>query len=378
MNAIIKRPVKVLHFARMWGSGLSFVVINYYRNIDKSKVMFDIVSDVNNIFEEEITAGGGKCFTAPNYKSVFRFCAFVHGLLKKREYDIVHIHEIGQIIPVLLIAILNGVKVRIIHSHNSNINGKIKKISMPVQRLLFQALGTRFYGCSVPACEFLFGKGTRYKVINNAVDVNKFAFDLNARNRVRKDLNIADNANVIGHCAGVSPAKNHPFLFKVFAEIKNRIPDAILLCVGEGIRTMYIDLARSLGIEKNVIFYGRSDAVYELYSAMDIFLLPSFYEGLALVAIEAQASGLPAIVSTGVAGECLVTDSAMRLDLSDSVKWIDAILNKLSSPDPLRDRNDKKISELITHAGYNIAVEAKKLEELLLRSLNIAPSMAQY
>jgi glycosyltransferase involved in cell wall biosynthesis len=356
--------VKILHIASMQkGSGVASFLMSYFRCIDQSKINFYFLSASNiiNNYDEEIIRLGGTVFTSPYYKhNLFRYILYLNKVMKNESFDVIHCHEFVLSILALIIAKRRGIRARIVHSHSRSIDSMLKRFIVFFSRRLFKIFATDFFACSEEAGIFLFGSACKPIIINNALDVNKFIFNDDARKRVRNALHIADGFRVIGHVGRFSQIKNHVFLIRVFVDVLLKYPNCILLLVGDGEKYQEIkNRAADLKISDKVIFYGLSDNTDELYSAMDVFVFSSLFEGLGIVGIEAQCAGLPVVASKNIPRQMQISDLVSWLDLNEGPdKWADEITRLLSQKNSRQD-----MSNIITDAGYNILAESKRLEQ---------------
>ncbi|GHU02624.1 glycosyl transferase family 1 [Spirochaetia bacterium] len=281
--------------------------------------------------------------------------------MRKEHFDIIHSQEmvIGSILA-FTIAKKMGIRVRIMHSQNNYISNCVKRLIILLSRPFLKKTATDFYACSTEAGNFLFGKKINYEIIHNAIHAERFIYNENLRKDVRTFLNISSDTAVIGHVGRFEEQKNHTFLIKLFYQIMQTKSNVVLLLVGEGEAKRHIqNMVNDLNISNKVIFYGLSDKMSELYSAMDIFVFPSLFEGLGIVGIEAQCSGLPVIASTNISKGMKITDLVTWLSLKDGVDvWKDKTLEILAEKEERRN-----MSSLIADAGYNIITETKKLED---------------
>jgi len=363
------QSIRILQVARMKkGGGVASVLMNYYRNIDRSKVQFDFLDDSNadETFEEEILRLGGKYYKAPNYKrDPLRFVLVIDKIVKK--YDIVHTHELAYNILILFIARINGVSHSHSHSHSHIQDGdyftKMKRLFVKATHPFYR-LATKRFAVSENSGKFLYGKKS-FEKINNAIDVKRFLFSAEKREKVRNKLDLSNDVILVGYIARFEKQKNHVFLIDVFEEIVKLRQNVRLLLVGDG---SGIENIKEVVIRKKVadkvIFYGRADNVNELYSAMDIFAFPSLGEGLGIVGIEAQTAGLHVVASKNITIEMQVSDLVKWLDLSEGTeKWAKVILECAKNP------KRKDMYDIITKARYNISEESKKLMELYVNEM---------
>ena len=281
------------------GGGVESVIMNYYKNIDKSKFQFDFVcdNDSTNIPYDEIEKLGGRVILVPPYQKVFKYHKELKRIFKENKYKIVHSHINTLSVFPLFAAKCAGVKVRIAHSHSTTNKKEWKKNLLKIAlRPFSKVFATNYMCCSELAGRWLFGdkeydKGNVY-LLNNAIDLDKFKFDKKIRNKKRKELNVSDDMLVIGHIGRFVEQKNHRFLIDIFNEIYKKNNKSILLLAGQGPLVEGIkEKVDKLGLIDNVLFLGQRNDASELYQAFDVFLLPSLYEGLPVVGVEAQAAG---------------------------------------------------------------------------------------
>lgn len=361
-----KAPISVAQIIGKWlGGGVEAVVMNYYRHIDHTKIQFDFIcdDDSTNIPYEEIEKLGGKVILVPPYQKVIKYHKKLKKILKDGNYKIVHSHINTLSVFSLFAAQCAGVPVRIAHSHSTT-NKKEKKKNLLKQTLrpFSRVFATDYMCCSELAGRWLFGdkeydKGNVY-LLNNAIDIDKFKYDEELRKKKRKELNISDETLVIGHIGRFVEQKNHRFLIDIFNEVHKKNKDSILLLAGQGpLMKEMKEKVNSLGLTKNVKFLGQRNDTNELYQAFDVFLLPSLYEGLPVVGVEAQASGLLCILSSDMTKETKVLDTTEFLSLKQSAEeWASKLLDAFNK----YKRRDTK--EELSYNKFNILIESKKLE----------------
>ena len=334
-----QEPIRVAQIMGKWlGGGVESVVMNYYRHIDKNKVQFDFIcdNDSTRIPKEEIEKLGGKIILIPPYQQPFKYHKELKRVLKNGNYKIVHSHISTMSFFSLWAAKSAKVPVRIAHAHSTtNKQEKQKNLMKQVLRPFSKVFATDYFCCSELAGRWLFGNKTYDKgkvyLLNNAIDVDKFKYDENIRKEKRNELKIKDNEFVIGHIGRFVKQKNHDFLIDIFNEIYKQNKDTILLLAGEGpLKEEIENKVKKLGLEKNVMFLGQRNDANELYQAMDAFVLPSLYEGLPVVGVEAQAAGLLCFFSTDMTKETKVLETTQFIKLEESPKyWADTILKCL-------------------------------------------------
>lgn len=360
------KPVRIAQIIGKWlGGGVESVVMNYYRNIDRNKIQFDFIcdDDSTNIPYDEIEKMGGKVILIPPYQKVFDYHKSLKKILKDGNYKIVHSHINTLSVFSLFAAKCAGVPVRIAHSHSTtNKKEKKKNLMKQVLRPFSKLFATDYMCCSELAGRWLFGnkeydKGNVY-LLNNAIDLDKFKYDENIRNIKRKELNIKDDTIVIGHVGRFVEQKNHRFLIDIFNEVYKKNNNSILLLAGQGpLMDEMKEKVSNLGLDNCVMFLGQRNDINELYQAMDVFCLPSLYEGLPVVGVEAQATGLLCVLSSDMTKETKVLESTEFVSLDKSTdEWADIIIDDFNE----HKRVDTNLE--ISNNGFNIKKEVNKLE----------------
>lgn len=352
--------IRIAHVVgKMVNGGVEAVVMNYYRHIDHSKVQFDFIVDEDSTYipHEEIESLGGCVYIVPPYQKLNKYIPTLIKLFKENQYKIVHSHINTLSVFPLYAAKKAGVPVRIAHNHSTAAPGEWKKnILKYTLRPFAKVYATHYAACSRYAGEWLFGKRSmgcgEVTIFNNAIDLDKFKHNENVRNEVRKELEI-ENKFVVGHVGRLCYQKNQEFLIDVFGEIHKKNPYAVLMLVGDGPnKEMLTKKASKLYLTKQILFLGNRNDVNRLYQAMDVFVFPSRYEGLGMVAVEAQFCGVRTVMSSRVPDDAKVLDSTLSLSLTCSAKeWADNILQKSSI---------KRINNGM-YAKYDISKEAIKL-----------------
>ena len=323
-------PVRVAHvMGKMVGGGVEAVVMNYYRHIDRSRVQFDFLVDEDSAFvpREEIGSLGGRVFEVPPYQRPFAYARSLESLFADEGWPIVHSHVNALSVVPLRGAARAGVPVRIAHSHSTA--GKGEPVKNALKRLLRTQANrypTHRLACSRYAGEWLFGEGAGFDVLYNAIELDRFPFNAEVRAEARADLGLVGDELAVGHVGRFMAQKNHTFLLDAFAEVAARRPDAVLLLVGAGELRSFVECrAAERGLAGRVRFLGQRDDVERLYQAFDAFALPSLYEGLGLVGVEAQRAGLPCLLSDAITREVDVTGTVRFLPIDEPSAWADAL-----------------------------------------------------
>lgn len=367
------QPIRVLMINyKMQCAGIEAFIMNMYRNIDKSKVQFDFLVHYteHQFYDDEIESLGGKIYRL-SIREDNNFIKYIKELrsffTSHPEYKIVHGHMESFGIFYLKASKNAGVPVRIAHSHIAQSNKGVKGAVKKLLNLSFNTYATDLFACSNVAGEFLFGKATPFTIFNNAIDMKRFIFNSAIREDTRKELNLQDNNFVIGHVGRFNTQKNHEFVIEIFSAIYTKDRSAVLLLIGEGELVERIKKkVEFLGLLNNVKFLGVRKDVDRLYQAMDIFILPSLFEGLPVSGIEAQAAGLKCIFSDAVTRQTTMTENTeyYELDLMPN-RWADEILKWKNG----YDRIDTSVS--IRRAGYDIKDQAAKLQKFYLEKMDM-------
>lgn len=315
----------------MHRAGLETMLMNYYRNIDRTKIQFDFLTHrpEKSDYDDEIIAMGGKVYYAPrlypqNYPKYFKY---MKNFFKEHpEYKIIHSHIDAMSYLPLYAAKKAGVPVRIAHSHNTSIDRDFKYILKQFFRSRITSVSSHYCACGKEAGEFLF-KSKDSIIIPNAIEVDRFLFNQEIRKIKREELGLKDEL-VLGHVGRLSYQKNHKFLIEIFSEVHKKNKNTVLLLIGVGEKEQEIkDQIHTLGLDQVVRFLGNRSDVNELYQAMDVFVMPSFFEGIPVTGVEAQFAELPCIFSTKVPEEVSFTDKCQFITLEESTdKWAEAIL----------------------------------------------------
>lgn len=361
-------PIRILHvLGKLNRGGAETLVMNWYRCMDKSKIQFDFVIHTTEkcSYSDEIRSLGGKIYSVPAYcgKNHFQYCkAWKDFFEQHTEYRIIHGHVRSTAAIYLHIAKKYG-RITISHSHSINSGFGVRGLLKRFLQYPIRYIADYQWACSAAAGRYLFGKDqvkkSNFKVVSNAIPLNMFSYDADIRQRVREKMNIQE-CFVIGHVGRFIAEKNHGFILEVFEKYYQDHPNAILLLVGigpmlEDIRTK----VKQKGLTQVVRFLGERSDVADIMQAVDAFLFPSTFEGLGIVVIEAQAMGLPVLISKSVPREVKVSDSAWFLPIhrQESVDIWTAKLTEVSETKYDRSNTEKSMKA----AGYDIATETISL-----------------
>lgn len=367
-------PVRILHvLGRLDRGGAETMVMNLYRNIDRSKIQFDFVIHTTDKcdYSEEIEKLGGKIYSMPKYvgKNHFQYkSAWKNFFNVHPEYTIIHGHMRSTASIYLKIATQYNLKT-IAHSHNTSSGEGISAIVKNLFQYPIRHIADYLFACSKNAGIWLFGKNAcerdNFFILNNAIDAKKFIYDETKRNMIRSKLGIG-NELLIGHVGRFHPQKNHKFIINIFQKIQDINPNSKLILVGDGdLKAVIQNEVFNLGIGNSVVFMGIRNDIEDILQAMDIFIFPSLYEGLGIVAIEAQASGLPCLVSDVIPKETFITELIHAMPLNEEPKLWAKKICELSYNYERRSYFNEICSN-----GYDISLTTKWLEKFYLEIEN--------
>lgn len=366
----MKEPIRIAQIiGNMNNGGVESVLMNYFRAVDRTEVQFDFYIQKTSSFpqREEIERLGGRYYFLPQYSRVLKYHRELKRLLQEKKYFAVHSHISTMSFFSLFAAFRAGVPVRICHNHSTAYWGEgIKTLLKYMLRPFAKLLATDYFACGERAGRWMYGnrcfKQGKVHVLPNAVDIERYRFHEDARAALRHEIGIATNTLTVGHVGRFTYAKNHAFLLDIFAALHREHPDSVLLLVGEGeLEAQIRKKIQALGLDDCVLLLGVRDDVNKLYSAMDVLCLPSYYEGMPVVLVEAQASGLPCVVSDRVTDEIKSLRLIKRLSISETTaKWQQALISAGSAK---RDGSAEQ-------KEFDVALHAKKLTHFYLEKWN--------
>ena len=368
-------PIRILQCVTIMNrNGLENRLMDIYRNIDRSLIQFDFMTNRTEAgeFDEEIELLGGRVYhmsrIAP--RSFFRYIGELRTFFREHpEYRIVHSHLNTLSTWPLLMAKRAGVPVRIAHSRNASMDRNIKMIYKAFSRLFINGQATDRFACSRSAGVWLFGKQQTQKesfhVIPNAIQLDRFLYSEEKRHEMRTELGIGETELAIVCVARFSPQKNHTYLLRVFREIRNRKPESKLYLVGQGELEQDIrNQIAQLGLGEHVRFLGSRSDVGAVLTAMDAFLFPSFYEGFGTVIIEAQCSALPMLASDSIPSETKLCDCVEFASIQEKPDvWAEKLLALIGKT--VRMDN----SALIREKGYDIRQSYAWMQQFYLEKI---------
>lgn len=349
-------------------NGVASFVMNYLRNLNHDEVQVDIASykEGDSIYYTEVEAAGGKMFFLPGIKNLPEHVKVCNKILSDGRYDIIHDNTLHISIPMMWCAKKAGVPVRILHSHNSKMGETPAKafrnrFFLPVLR----SLATNYAACSQLAGRAMF-EDQGFTVIPNVIQTEKYRFDPTMRKSVRQKMNATDKF-VVGTVGRLAEQKNPFFAIDVFKCLLKNVPNAEYWWVGSGpLEKSVQDYVNQKGLSENVRLLGSRDDVTSLYQGMDVFFLPSLFEGLSIVTVEAQAMGLPCVVSDVIPPEAEYTELLKRCSLQDSIEaWVEKIRNT-----QIKKTERKQYQEYLSESVFSDVGCGNRLKKIYERCLS--------
>lgn len=325
--------IRILHIIPGFGGGISSFVKNLAFGNHDGDVIYDVMgfNDFPEAYKKIIVNQGGKCYSLPSiHKHPIKMMKTYNQLLCSKRYDVVHCHFSGYRGFVFkAVAKIHGVNNIATHAHrtsdekNSIFDCYTKKIS----QILSRSMSSQLYACSTMAGDHIFGTNRNKEIIliPNSVDTDKFLkeIDTNVINQYRKEFSIPQSSKVIGHIGRFNIQKNHKFMLQLAKELKEQNVDYRMIFVGDGALLNQIKTeAHDMQLNENVIFAGKREDIDRLIRLFDVMILPSLFEGLPTVAVEAQAAGVPCILSDTITKECDLKMGLVKfLPISDVSVW---------------------------------------------------------
>lgn len=361
----MNEPIRILHIVTYMGrGGLETMIMNYYRNIDRSKVQFDFLihRDEKADYDDEIERLGGKIYRLPklNPFSTLYLKKLDEFFKEHKEYRIVHCHQDCLSSVPLKYAKKHGVAFTIAHAHSTSQDKNIKYMIKIIAKRNIAKYADELFACGYEAGKWMFNTND-FTVLNNAIDTELYIYNKNKSEKTKLKLGINDKL-VIGHVGRFNTPKNHKFIIEIFEEIKKIKKDSVLLLVGDGsLRADIEKIAINKKIYEDIKFLGVRDDVNDIMQVMDVFLFPSLYEGLPVTMVEAQSSGLKCFISDKVPSQCIITHNVDVISLEKQpTYWADKIVNS--------NYDRKNTKESIVKKGFDIKSNAKWLEDFYIKN----------
>lgn len=357
---------------KMDTGGKKNLIMEYYRHIDREKVQFDFICDADSqaIPKEEIEALGGRVYMIASYQNILMNMYDIYKICKKNRYLVMHAYNSTMNLFPLFIAKVVGIPVRISESlsmaHEGDWKTRIKKILRPMSKWY----ANYYMSCGEDCGRWQFGNklfdAGKVDVFKTVINTAFNAYNAEVRDKTRKKFGWEDKI-VIGHIGRFTPQKNSVHLIEIFAAIAKREPKAVMCLIGDGeLKEDMMAKIQELGIEGQVDYLGRREDIQQFYSAMDAFLLPSLYEGLPVVGLEAESCGLPMFFSTEITREANACELGHFISLDESVDvWADEILQGVKENIPVRRSHAKEVA----NAGFDSALEALKMQEYYFNAI---------
>ena len=364
-----EKKVKVLVFGMTSiVGGIETFLMNMYNNMDLSNLQIDFLvpGTLEEKYKKKIESRNGRVYEVEKIKKhPIRAIKQLKKLYKDNNYDVIHMNLCNAFFFIYALpAVWNNKDIKIIgHSHNG---GDSKKFLHLISKPILSHYCTNFIACSDVAARWLFNKKKTDEkgvlFVNNAIDTEKFVYNIKLRESIREKYKILPNEFIIGHVGRFEEQKNHSFLVEIFKQISQERENVKLLLVGTGsLEEKIKKQVKNLNLENKVIFTGVCTNINEIYQAMDVFILPSIFEGLPVSGIEAQASGLKCLLSDTITKEVEITNNIKFLPIENKDIWVREIENLI---DNHYERKDMSLD--IKNANYDMKTEVNKIEKLYL------------
>jgi glycosyltransferase EpsF len=363
---MLEEPKRILHIvSSMDRGGAETLIMNVYRNLDRSRVQFDFITHTTDMgdYEDEIVQLGGRIFTIPSLGQLgpLLYMKELVKIMSANSFIAVHTHTDYQGGFPALAAKLSGIKKRICHSHSTDWpkgSRFLDKVTLKALQTIIKFSATNYCSCSKEAAKFLFGprmvNSGKVSILKNGIDITEFSIvDNNSKNNVMEELNLQENTKVIGHVGRFSDSKNHIFILKVLKKLLEEDDHYVAVLIGDGPNKSQVEKeAKKLGVLNHLKFLGIREDIPRLMKAFDIFLFPSKFEGFGIVTLEAQCSGTPCVIADTVPK---TTDMGLGLTTFISLgESLDTWCNKVKEAISMERPDNRLIIENVTNRGYNI------------------------
>ena len=363
----MSEPIRILHIVgAMYPGGMENFIMNLFRNIDRTRFQFDFIvhQQKDKDYTEEIEKLGGRVYLLPRLtRKPFSNLHRIRRLVRENHYPMVIRHTANALVAPQLLAAKSAGAVTVCHSHNeTDPQLRLHRIG---QRLMRRAADIRL-ACSEKAGHWMYGDQS-FEVIHNAIDIPRFAYHESKAAKIREEFHL-EGRHAYGNIANFIASKNHSYLLRIYREIIKLDPDAVCFCLGEGdLRPQIEEEIKELHLEKRVILTGIRGDVPDFMSALDVLVFPSRFEGLPLTLIEAQAAGLPSLISDTITGDVIVTEGIVQqlsIEL-DPKEWAErAVLLA-------KEQSDRTCPyESIAAAGYDIRQLVQWYQEFIQKNIN--------
>lgn len=363
------KPIRVAQImGKLWAGGVENVVFNYYREIDKSKVQFDFYydSDSTVVPPSELINMGARFIEIPPYQDLPIYISTLRKIFRENDYQIVHSHINTLSVFPLFAAWIEHVPIRIAHNHSVPGGGEIKRnLLKNFLRMFSRVFSTHYFACSEKAGRWLFGNRNyddgNVIVIKNAIDFSKFIRKDSEITELKSQLGLKDKF-VVGHVGRFTYAKNHEFLIDIFCEICKIRNDAVLILVGDGeLHDKIVNKLETKKVKNRTLLVGQVTNPEKYYGLFDVVIVPSYFEGLSMTAIESQIAGVPIVISEAIPDEAIISNGYKYMKLTDSSrKWATEAV-KISN---------KKVAVNNKAEEYNIKNKSSFLEEWYINNSN--------
>lgn len=357
---------------KMDSGGKKNLIMEYYRHINREKIQFDFIcdSDSQAIPEQEIKSLGGRVYRITPYQNIIGNMYDIYKLCKINHYSIIHAYNSTMNVFPMFVGKISGIPVRINESLSMAHKGDWKTILKKPLRLMSKWFSNCYMSCGRDCGHWQFGdklfNAGKIDIFKTVIDTKFNAFDPYIRAKVRREFDW-ENKIVIGHIGRFTPQKNSVYLIEIFAAIAKKEPTAVMCLIGDGeLKGKVFAKIKELGIEDRVNYLGRREDIQQFYNAMDAFLLPSLYEGLPVVGLEAESSGLPMFFSTEITTEANACELGHFISLDASAdEWADEVLKAVKHNMPIRRSHAKEVKE----AGFDSASEALRLQKYYIEAV---------
>lgn len=362
-------PIRILHvFGKMNRGGAETFIMNVYRKIDREKIQFDFIVHTKEKcdYDSEIESMGGIIYRVPPFRlsNILSYANEFNNYFSKLPHRVVHCHIRSTASIILWIAKKNN-KIGIAHSHSTSSGRGANAVIKNILQYPIRYIADFFMACSTEAGRWLFGKkvikSNKYELWKNGIDPQDFIFNENHRKLIRKELGL-ETSVIIGHVGRLVSVKNHMLILEILPEVIKKNKDIHYLCIGDGELEMELrNKINELNLNNYVTILPSSSMVGKYYSAFDLFVLPSHFEGLGIVLIEAQTSGLMCLISDTVPKEAvLIQENVIRLSNMDKSRWIESIFHIIET-NSIYSRNN--YVERIKDTGYDISDVTEQLSK---------------